>query len=349
MKAVEVWLFAQGAPLASSGRLSLVQSEHALGFALDRLSQLGRLERVPAVVVAIDWDGPLATGARLHRNGLSLSHPTRAVLEAKLRAIGLSPEGKSLSKRSKEKSGRRLRGTRATGFWMFGDDGSELYLNAENQLEDAAHRDSTARYFAETLRKGIAAVIAILEWTGPLGSKPDRAVVRKTKDRLPARLEEKLAQGMEKYGLDPEGNPLPNRQYRGSKGNRPATSRQKAAKKITVEDVLNKIKKRRDLAPCDTRFARELRVAASPSFLRTCSPSDLEKALRRFVRCDWGDVDRRETANNNRITRSGKPGEGLFAIYRARNGASFFLFGSPTTHKAYAVMPHEIEDFGRFG
>ena len=345
----EVWLVTPGAPIARSGFLTRLHAQTALDFAQDRVGQLER-EGVAAAAVLIEWYGQTAKNAEIHQNRFRLPERTQALLSSHLRKIGLSPSGRrpdasaAPTSKAATKSPRIVRKT----IWMIAADGRDVYLAPNGPHETERKLRDAWQFLTDATKKGIAAAFVILHWPPALGEKPSKGNVQRNQS-LPTKLERSLAKGLAKYGLDSEGRPLSpaDQPIRGRP--RPATKRQKEAKPLTVGDVLAKIKRRPDLQPCSTRFARELLVSASPHFYRSCTLGDLEKALARFTRCDWGDVSKAQASKNNRVTRAGKPGEGLFASYESAAGREFWIFGTPTTGKAFAVMPHDLYGWQRFG
>lgn len=112
-------------------------------------------------------------------------------------------------------------------------------------------------------------------------------------------------------------------------------------KHATVTNVLDAIKKKKTPQRCDPHFTEGPRfmVVASPGVRRTIRQSDVDLALSRFGRCDWGDVTAAVSRKNNGATRR-RRGE-IFGAYQDRNGSEFWLVLIFEKRSVGVMLPRE--------
>lgn len=128
--------------------------------------------------------------------------------------------------------------------------------------------------------------------------------------------------------------PVPPKKARGKKRRTIAAT--------TVESLLAKIRARKNIPVCRPIFAGGMQVVPSPGVMETCDQIDVERALDRFTRCDWGDVPRSQALRNNRVTRQPRPGEGVYGIYQSRRGVEFWVIASVDSKRAAVLLPVEM-------
>ena len=122
----------------------------------------------------------------------------------------------------------------------------------------------------------------------------------------------------------------------GKKKKRPSSPRTPS----TVSRVLDQIKAKKPLAPCNPNFARHLRVAFTPGVRLAITGTDASNAVQRFIRCDWGDVSRTETLFNNRKTRGQSDGS-IRGVYQSRAGREFWIVCEQHDQVAVLLLPEE--------
>lgn len=108
-----------------------------------------------------------------------------------------------------------------------------------------------------------------------------------------------------------------------------------------VGDILGDIKKRPEIKPCKSFFVRGMQTVASQGVLNAVAPRDIDDAMRRFVQCDWGDVERQTVIANNRHTHDRR--DRIYGSYQSRrSGTEFWIIASPLENTVVVLLPHEI-------
>lgn len=111
--------------------------------------------------------------------------------------------------------------------------------------------------------------------------------------------------------------------------------------KNNVADVLADIRTRPVGKPCKSSFFRGMQNYATPGVLENIAPRDIDDALQRFIRCDWGDVTTAVARANNRYTRN--RGGQIHGVYQSRrSGIEFWMVGRPLENMIITLLPSEL-------
>jgi len=77
-------------------------------------------------------------------------------------------------------------------------------------------------------------------------------------------------------------------------------------------------------------------LVATPNALRLVSQADIQTALTRHVRGDWGDLDAHDTrANNQALEHGGR----LLSAYNAANGTCFWIITEADRSATTVLLP----------
>ena len=201
---------------------------------------------------------------------------------------------------------------------------------------------------------GRAAVIVDIAWKLE-GKKPKSLGAEfLNNDRVrSAQMSTNIERRLRQIGLDEGGLPLRIRSKAG-RSKAIAASEKAFAKKptkkkkqpskprppMTVSGVLDRIKAKKPLSPCDPHFMRSLQVAFTPGVRISITENDASHAVQRFTRCDWGDVSRAETLFNNRKTH-GKGDGSIRGVYHSRAGREFWIVCEVHNRVAVLMLPEE--------
>lgn len=114
-----------------------------------------------------------------------------------------------------------------------------------------------------------------------------------------------------------------------SRGGRRRKKPSPYAKAPTTQAALERVKARKVITPCRKNFPLGL-ITIDELAKAIASPKDVERALQRFQRCDWGDVTATVVRTNNAVTikRSGL----LRGRYSSQHGI-FEIFSNLTPHR----------------
>lgn len=234
-------------------------------------------------------------------------------------------------------------------FWMFGEDGSEFVEMANNEKQTAQLESASTNYLASLNAHRIAGFIVIFEWRDPVKT-PLIAHVRLSRKKLPDKLVRKLEKTLRHHQMRPEkvftSNDTPLPKVAGKKPKR------KTASPATVGDVLQGIRSRKTPRSCNPGFPSGISsVFVSDALKGYCSPHDIQLAVDRFIRCDWGDVSATQARRNNASTRSRTRNSTIRGAYWSRpnhltapKGVQFWLVLSPSQTLS-ALLTHELEEF----
>jgi hypothetical protein len=197
----------------------------------------------------------------------------------------------------------------------------------------AAFRRNAKLFFDN--RPDVAAVAVFVSWRKVGGGfKATGATFLDNGVRFPWSFERFVTEKLSDVGLGANGKPFvppPNEPGRGRRKKRPAS----------VAGVLDKIKTRKGAEPCDPKFAERFHtVYVTENTIGSCTQADVQRALRRFERCDWGDVDRSTTRSNNRASRVGVGR--MYGVYHSRRGQEFWVMADPHRNKIVVAVPWEL-------
>lgn len=127
---------------------------------------------------------------------------------------------------------------------------------------------------------------------------------------------------------------------RKSPARKPARSADRFAPgKSTVGDVLGDIRKRPVGKPCNDRFVLGLQTFITEHALSHVPPRELDVAIKRFIRCDWGDVDLRQTRENNARTHDRRGP--IRGEYKSRNGTAFWIVANHLEGSLVVLLPQD--------
>lgn len=79
-------------------------------------------------------------------------------------------------------------------------------------------------------------------------------------------------------------------------------------------------------------------LAVTPAVLEAVPVPELMTALRRHMRCDWGDVCEADRKENDRALRNG---ERLLSSYRAKNGTKFWIITEADRSVTTILLPED--------
>lgn len=80
------------------------------------------------------------------------------------------------------------------------------------------------------------------------------------------------------------------------------------------------------------------RLVATPAVLDAVPRPELLAALRRHMRCDWGDVSKADWKENDWAL---KNGERLLSSYKSKNGVKFWIITEADRSYTTILLPSE--------
>lgn len=116
----------------------------------------------------------------------------------------------------------------------------------------------------------------------------------------------------------------------------------------TVGEVLYRIQRRKSPPPCTKGFADHFQTFVTEGVVQRIHQLDAWRAMRKFLACDWGDVDRSTAIANNRHTsisaRGGKPtlGDRVYGVYHDRRKREFWIIADPRARRLVLLLPSEV-------
>lgn len=168
------------------------------------------------------------------------------------------------------------------------------------------------------------------------------APARREKKASPGRKPAKKASGRTRGTVVPKTKgPGTRKPDTRKKARKPPSSGRYAPGAQSVGDVLGSIRSRPAIKPCKPFFVRGMQTVASQGVLAAVAPRDIDDAMRRFVQCDWGDVEPSTVRANNRHTHDRR--DRIYGSYQSRrSGVEFWIIASPLENAVVVLLPHEI-------
>jgi len=80
------------------------------------------------------------------------------------------------------------------------------------------------------------------------------------------------------------------------------------------------------------------RLVATPNALQTVEPSEIDSALLRHIRGDWGDVDSFDRQVNEDALEDGGR---LFSVYHTKHGAKFWVITEADRSATTILLPED--------
>lgn len=230
--------------------------------------------------------------------------------------------------------------------WFLSADGTFSETRHVSPKTLPAFRRNASLFFER--RPDVCAFAVFVTW-----KKDERGILYATRAEIldnglpaPKRFLQFLNGKLFDVNLGPSGFPLPRtaiakavlkhtaRQRRRAKKTRPARIR-------TVVAMLDRISRRKPPERCNPDFALSMQFVISPGIQDECSPADAKQAVRRFQKCDWGEVDAKTSRKNVALTRAPKH-EAMYGVYHSRSsGIEFWIVADPKANRALLLLPHE--------
>lgn len=221
--------------------------------------------------------------------------------------------------------------------WLFSAEGTFSRHDVVAPETIAAFRRNAKLFFDN--RPDVAAIVVFVSWRkARLGNfAATGATFLGNGIQPPWSLERFVNEKLSDVGLGPNGKPF----ARNSADLGERLARRRKKRPASVAGVLDKIKTRKGAEPCDPKFAERFHtVYVTENTIGSCTQADVQRALRRFERCDWGDVDRSTTRSNNRASRVGVGR--MYGVYHSRRGQEFWVMADPHRSKIVVAVPWEL-------
>lgn len=116
----------------------------------------------------------------------------------------------------------------------------------------------------------------------------------------------------------------------------------------TVAVALERIRQRKAPTPCVKGFGNHLKTYVSEGVVALVHQMDAWRALRKFLVCDWGDVDRSTALANNRHTaltqNGGRPTaiDRVYGVYYDRRKTEFWIIADLQLKNLVVLLPTEL-------